>query len=205
MEAPVAGSIILAGVLLKLGRYGLLVFLPLFLHGLLYLYICVSVVGGVVCSFICARQWDAKGLIAYSSVVHIGVVRVGFVSGSELGYCCGILMVIAHGICSPLLFGVAFFIYENRHTRVLAQNRGNLATPLVTFFVFILLAVNIGVPPFLNVWSEVLMFTALFRLISWRVPFIIPLAFFAVLYNIVIYVILAHGKERPAVVSIISP
>ena len=205
MEAPVAGSIILAGVLLKLGRYGLLVFLPLFLHGLLYLYICVSVVGGVVCSFICARQWDAKGLIAYSSVVHIGVVRVGFVSGSELGYCCGILMVIAHGICSPLLFGVAFFIYENRHTRVLAQNRGNLATPLVTFFVFILLAVNIGVPPFLNVWSEVLMFTALFRLISWRVPFIIPLAFFAVLYNIVIYVILAHGKESPTVVTVLSP
>ena len=151
MEAPVAGSIVLAGVLLKLGRYGLLVFLPKYIHNLLFIYIYLSVIGGVICRFICARQWDAKGLIAYSSVVHMGVVRVGLVCGRELGYSCALVIMVAHGICSPLLFGVAFYLYENSHTRLLSQNRGNLGAPLVTFFIFVLLAVNIGVPPFLNV------------------------------------------------------
>lgn len=151
VEAPVAGSIVLAGVLLKLGRYGLLVFLPLFMHSVLHFYLCLSVVGGVVCCHTCVRQWDVKGLIAYSSVVHMGVVTVGFVTGSELGYCCGIVIVIAHGVCSPLLFGVAFYLYENTHTRVLSHNRGNVCSPTLALILFCLLAVNIGVPPFINV------------------------------------------------------
>ena len=151
VEAPVAGSIVLAGVLLKLGRYGLLVFLPLFIHTLLHFYLCLSVVGGVVCCHTCARQWDIKGLIAYSSVVHMGVVTVGFVTGRELGYCCGMVIVIAHGVCSPLLFGVAFYLYENSHTRVLRHNRGNVYSPTVALILLCLLVVNIGVPPFINV------------------------------------------------------
>lgn len=151
VEAPVAGRMVLAGVLLKLGRYGLIVFLPFYIHGLLNIYIYLSVIGGIICCFICARQWDAKGLIAYSSVVHIGVVRVGLVCGREVGYRCALIIIVAHGICSPLLFGVAFYLYENRHTRVLTQNRGNQRASLVTFVIFALLAVNIGVPPFLNV------------------------------------------------------
>lgn len=161
-----AGRMVLAGVLLKLGRYGLMVFLPFYNHCLLNIYIYLSVIGGVICSFICSRQWDAKGLIAYSSVVHIGVVRVGLVCGSELGYRCALVIMVAHGICSPLLFGVAFYLYNHTHTRVLTHNRGNLRAPLVTFVIFILLAVNIGVPPFLNVWAEVLMFSAMFRFIT---------------------------------------
>lgn len=151
VEAPVAGSMVLAGVILKLGRYGLLVFLPLFLHWVLYFYLCVSVVGGFICCLSCVRQWDIKGLIAYSSVVHIGVVTVGLVTGRELGFCCGLVMMIAHGVCSPLLFGVAFFIYGNSHTRVLPHNRGYLGSPLLVCVLFCLLAVNIGLPPFLNV------------------------------------------------------
>lgn len=196
---------VLAGVLLKLGSYGLIVFLPVYLHGLLYYYLYISVIGGVICSFICVRQWDAKGLIAYSSVVHIGVVSVGLVCGREIGYSCALTMMVAHGICSPLLFGVAFYLYENRHTRVLTHNRGKLRAPLVTFIIFVLLAVNIGVPPFLNAWAEVLMFSALFCLITLRVPFLVFLAFFSVVYNILIYVMLTHGKERPDRAIFISP
>lgn len=107
--------------------------------------------GGVVCCFRCVRQWDTKGLIAYSSIVHIGVVRVGLLSGSELGYYCGLIIVIAHGVCSPLLFGIAYYLYTNRRSRLLYHNRGNLSTPSVVLVLFALLAVNIGVPPFLNV------------------------------------------------------
>lgn len=205
MEAPVAGSIILAGVLLKLGSFGLMVFVPFFTHKLLIIYLYVSVIGGVLCSFTCARQWDAKGLIAYSSVVHMGVVSVGIVAGRELGYYCAMVIIVGHGVCSPLLFGLAFFLYSSSHTRLLAQNRGGLSTPLVCFFIFSLLAVNMGLPPFLNVWAEVLMFSAICILILWRVPFLIASAFFGVLYNLAIYVILVHGKESPSVTGAVSP
>lgn len=97
------------------------------------------------------RQWDTKGLIAYSSIVHMGVVSVGLVTGSELGYHCGLVMVIAHGVCSPLLFGMAFYLYTNSSSRLLVHNRGLLRTPIAVSIIFALLAVNIGVPPFVNV------------------------------------------------------
>lgn len=142
---------ILAGVLLKLGRFGLLLFLPLFSHKLLAIYMFISVVGGVICCFTCARQWDAKRLIAYSSVVHIGVVRVGIISGREMGYFRAVMMVVGHGVCSPLLFSIAFVMYSNSHTRLISHNRGCLSSPSICFFLFCLLCVNIGVPPFLNV------------------------------------------------------
>lgn len=132
-------------------------------------------------------------------------MTVGFVTGSELGYCCGIVIVIAHGVCSPLLFGVAFYLYENSHTRILCHNRGNFCSPTITLILFCLLAVNIGVPPFLNVWAEVLIISTLFYIITWSVPFVLPLAFLAVLYNIIIYVMLTHGKECAAMMFTVSP
>lgn len=75
---------------------------------------------------------------------------MGVVVGSELGYLCAYLMVVAHGVCSPLLFAVANRFYLSRHSRLLVANRGRLATPLATLTLFLLLAANIGVPPFLN-------------------------------------------------------
>jgi len=79
------GSILLAGVILKLGRYGLLVLAPCLSR---YSNLCIyfSLLGGVVCSALCCRSWDMKSLVAYSSVVHIGVVTLGAFSGLELGY-----------------------------------------------------------------------------------------------------------------------
>lgn len=161
VEAPVGARMVLAGILLKLGSYGLLLFGPVLLHPLMSLYLVLSLLGAVVCRLVCSRQWDAKCLIAFSSVVHMGVVTVGVVVGSELGYLRAFLMVVAHGLCSPLLFGVAYRFYQARHSRLLIANRGRLASPLVTLVLFLLLAVNLGVPPFLNLWSEVLMYCSL--------------------------------------------
>lgn len=130
---------------------------------------------------------------------------MGVVAGRELGYYCALVIVIAHGVCSPLLFGLAFFLYSCSHTRALAQNRGCITSPTICFFVFMLLAVNIGVPPFLNVWGEVLIFSALCSIIIYRIPFLLASAFFGVLYNLVIYVMLAHGKERPSFAETVVP
>merc|ERR1719348_327787 len=166
VEAPVAGSIVLAGILLKLGRYGLLLFCPHLGRSILYLYLRLRVWGSIFCSLVCIRQADLKGLIAYSSVVHIGVVTVGVVRGVEIGYSCALLMVIAHGICSPILFALAYLVYNSSHRRVINNNKGRLATPILAFFLFLLLAINIGVPPSVNLWSEVYMFIRFMRMMT---------------------------------------
>jgi len=197
VEAPVAARIALAGVLLKLGSFGLLLFGPLLLHPVLGLYLAVSLLGGLVCSCVCARQWDSKSLIAFSSVVHMGVVTMGVMVGSELGYLCAYLMVIAHGICSPLLFGVVYLLYLRRHRRLLTSNRGQLASPLASLSLFILIAVNMGVPPFLNLWSEVALFCCLLTHAVHALWFLVPAAFLAALYNLYLYVRLTRGVATP--------
>jgi len=80
----------------------------------------------------------------------MGVVTVGVAVGRELGYLCAVLIVIAHGVCSPLLFALAYRFYLVRHRRLLTANRGRLSAPIAVLRLFFLLAVNMGVPPFLN-------------------------------------------------------
>jgi len=186
----------LAGVLLKLGSYGLLVFCPLLLHPVLLLYIRIRLLGRIACSLICTRQWDAKRLIAFSSVVHMGVVTVGVAVGRELGYLCAVLIVIAHGVCSPLLFALAYQFYLTSHRRILTANRGRLSAPLAVLGLFSLLAVNIGVPPFLNLWREVIIFVGLLSYAAHALWILLPVAFLSAVYNLFLYVSVVHGKER---------
>lgn len=195
VEAPVAGSIVLAGILLKLGSYGLLLFCPLFLRKILILYLRLRVWGSIYCSIICVRQWDLKRLIAYSSVVHIGVVTIGIVRGLKVGYQCAVMMVIAHGVCSPIIFALAYLVYNSSHTRLISSNKGSLRTPALSFFLFLLLAINIGVPPSLNLWREVFMFIAFLRVITYSTLFLIIIAFLGVVYNLFMYVSLRQSKE----------
>ena len=100
---------VLAGVMLKLGSYGLLLFLPYVLKNTLSIfYIRIALVGSPIACLICLRQGDLKLLIAYSSVVHIGVVTLGFIRGREIGYTCGLIMVFRHGLTSPFLFAFSY-------------------------------------------------------------------------------------------------
>ena len=119
------GSIFLAGILLKLGSYGLLIFLPFIkMNSLLLFYFSISLLGSLVGALICLRQSDIKILIAYSSVVHMGVVTIGFISGSEFGYSCAFLIVIGHGLCSPFIFAFSYNFYEASHSRLMVNNSG---------------------------------------------------------------------------------
>merc|ERR1712002_703391 len=113
VEAPVAARIALAGVLLKLGSFGLLLFCPYLMHPVLLLYIRIRLLGSI-----------AWRLIAFSSVVHMGVVTVGVTVGREIGYLCAVIIVIAHGVCPPLLFALAYRYYLVSHSRLLTANRG---------------------------------------------------------------------------------
>jgi len=119
---------VLAGVLLKLGSYGLLLFLPCIKLNLwLVLSLSIRLVGSSVCSLLCLRQGDMKLLIAYSSVVHMGVVTLGFVRGTEMGYSCGMMMILGHGLVSPFLFAFSFWLYRASHSRLLVNNNGSWA------------------------------------------------------------------------------
>src|SRR5829696_1279887 len=153
-EAPTAGSVILAGVLLKMGTYGLLRFnLALFPNAARFwavLIIILAVIGIIYGALVAMVQPDVKRLVAYSSVSHMGFVVLGLFSFNELGMQGALYQMLNHGVSTGALFLFVGFIYERRHTRMIGEF-GGLATPMPWFstpFVIASLS-SIGLP-FLN-------------------------------------------------------
>jgi proton-translocating NADH-quinone oxidoreductase chain M len=151
VEAPTPGSVILAGVLLKLGTYGLIRFsLPLFPEACFYFVpfvYAISTIGVIYTSFTAIRQTDFKRIIAYTSVAHMNLVVIGLFSFNIIGLEGAILQSLSHGFVASALFLIIGVVYERHHTR-LVKYYGGLAQvmPLYTIvFLFFTLA-NIGLP-----------------------------------------------------------
>nr|YP_010999315.1 NADH dehydrogenase subunit 4 [Cricotopus bicinctus]WPM93161.1 NADH dehydrogenase subunit 4 [Cricotopus bicinctus] len=205
VEAPVSGSMILAGVLLKLGGYGLVRVFPfLMLMGLSfnYVFISISLVGGFLISLICLRQMDMKALIAYSSVAHMGIVLGGLLTLTYWGLSGAYTLMIAHGLCSSGLFSIANMSYERVSSRSLMINKGLLNfMPSLSLWWFLLCSGNMAAPPTLNLLGEISLLNSIVSWSFYSIIFLSLLSFFSAAYSLFLYSYSQQGKIYSAMYS----
>nr|YP_010872598.1 NADH dehydrogenase subunit 4 [Umimayanthus nakama]YP_010875174.1 NADH dehydrogenase subunit 4 [Umimayanthus parasiticus]WGU50004.1 NADH dehydrogenase subunit 4 [Umimayanthus nakama]WGW14772.1 NADH dehydrogenase subunit 4 [Umimayanthus parasiticus] len=189
VEAPVSGSVILAGVLLKLGGYGFLRFSwPLFPAASEYfapLIITLSGIAIVYGSLTTCRQVDFKRLIAYSSVAHMGLVTLGLFTHTIEGLVAAVFLMLAHGIVSSSLFIAVTFLYERHHTRLIKYYRGiTITMPIFATMMLVLTLTNMAIPLSCNFVGEFFSLLAAFE------------------YSLVIGVLAASGMVLSAAYSL---
>nr|QHZ87485.1 NADH dehydrogenase subunit 4 [Coeliccia cyanomelas] len=208
VEAPVSGSMILAGVLLKLGGYGLFrVFSLIYFLGFSFnfLFVGISLFGGFLVSIICLRQVDLKSLIAYSSVAHMGVVLGGLFTMTYWGMSGAYALMIAHGLCSSGMFCLANISYERLGSRSLLINKGLLnLMPSMSLWWFLLCSSNMAAPPTLNLLGEI---SLLNSIISWSwisLLVVSLLSFFSAGYTLYLYSFSQHGNLFSCLYSLSS-
>jgi proton-translocating NADH-quinone oxidoreductase chain M len=170
-EAPTAGSVILAGILLKLGGYGFLRFsLGLFPDSSNFftpLIFALSSFGVVYASLSTLQQVDLKKIIAYSSVGHMGLVTIGIFSSSIQGILGSIVLMVSHGITSGALFVAIGILYERHHTRVVRYYSGLIHTmPLFSVCFIIFTLANLGLPVTSNFIGEFFVLVGCFKVNS---------------------------------------
>nr|ANW84248.1 NADH dehydrogenase subunit 4 [Parus monticolus] len=167
VEAPIAGSMLLAALLLKLGGYGIMritLLINLSSSNLHYPFITLALWGALMTSAICLRQIDLKSLIAYSSVSHMGLVVAAAMIQTQWAFSGAMILMISHGLTSSMLFCLANTNYERTHSRILLLTRGlQPLLPLMATWWLLANLTNMAIPPTTNLMAELTIIIALFN------------------------------------------
>nr|AJE61335.1 NADH dehydrogenase subunit 4 [Parus major]ANW84144.1 NADH dehydrogenase subunit 4 [Parus major] len=167
VEAPIAGSMLLAALLLKLGGYGIMritLLINLSSSNLHYPFIVLALWGALMTSAICLRQIDLKSLIAYSSVSHMGLVVAAAMIQTQWAFSGAMILMISHGLTSSMLFCLANTNYERTHSRILLLTRGlQPLLPLMATWWLLANLTNMAIPPTTNLMAELTIIIALFN------------------------------------------
>jgi NADH-quinone oxidoreductase subunit M len=202
-EAPTAGSVILAGVMLKMGTYGFIRFgLYLFPEATVYfapLFIALGTIGIVYGAIVATMQRDLKRLVAYSSVAHMGFIVIGIFALNKEGLEGAILQMVNHGISTPALFILVGLIYERRHTREIAKLRGlQKVAPIFAGVFTLVMMSSIGLPGLNGFVGEFLTLLGTFLAHRWYSVIAATGVIIAALYLLWAYQRVFHGEPDEA-------
>jgi NADH-ubiquinone oxidoreductase chain 4 len=198
VEAPTEGSVLLAGILLKLGGYGFLrVLIPLFMNATLYFLpfvFTLALVSILYTSLVTLRQIDLKRVIAYSSIAHMNLAVIGLFSFSLVSISGGILLMISHGFISSALFFLIGMVYDRYKTRLIKYYNGLVGLmPLYISFLFFFIVSNISFPGTSSFIAELFICIPLFQWSGFLLIFSTLSFLFCTIYSILLYNRISFG------------
>nr|YP_010363732.1 NADH dehydrogenase subunit 4 [Menacanthus cornutus]UNZ12999.1 NADH dehydrogenase subunit 4 [Menacanthus cornutus] len=198
VEAPVCGSMILAGLLLKMGGYGLIRMLPVLNSKLVIQFFCsLSLVGMVAICLLCLMSTDLKVIIAYSSVNHMNFMIIGLMMMTTCSVSGGLLLMVSHGLISSGMFFLGDVSYKRFHTRSLYIHKSlSIVQPVMNLWWFIFTLLNMGFPPSLSSFSEIILSISLLGSYPYATLYIMMYLLLSALYSMYLFYMLNHGTSN---------